>query len=329
MTIDEAFALVGQAEYYQVVWRFDTGEITSVTALDEKPGKMFWSQLRQSLKDSNPPLKGTFFKTAKLTWEALEDITQNTAEREAQRRHEIATRQAILNRWANQPAEQLLDILETASYEWPMGSHWDMQFLMEHLFYFHHDDLKGSLKQRLHHLAARQPPFPEIEAWRWALRLNFELRVYLATLDHDTDTLFDIWRETSIETSYISDMNWALLMECYAFAGGKDAAIIDDLVEHVEHSRVFFFHRYEAMLNLGRIGAAAGSRAVEVIRAVIYDSSPTVTALRERVCERISIPDSAWTPCPHCYHGYVLGAGDHSFSRQICRVCLGIGFVAK
>ena len=83
------------------------------------------------------------------------------------------------------------------------------------------------------------------------------------------------------------------------------------------------------MITVGKLGANAGQRAVDVIRSEIDDSSPSVTAARERVCERILSPEADWVRCEGCTYGNVHGTAENGFSTTQCSTCKAIGYIRK
>jgi hypothetical protein len=113
-------------------------------------------------------------------------------------------------------------------------------------------------------------------------------------------------------------------MDCFAHLQIRDPEIIDDMIDIVEESGMFG-PRWEATMALGRVGAAARKRSAEANRSSIFDSSPQVVALRERVSERIERTDARWAQCGHCCYGRVHKEGTHGVG--FCSECLGVGYV--
>jgi hypothetical protein len=345
MSIDEALAVIAGTRHCWVVWRADTGEPVSVTGFADYPTTAETVACLQSLtRDFAFPVKGRLLTSAEVTRRTLEVEIREAARKEA--------RVAIFNQFANESTERLIEIVETDDYPAPMDRFHGRHFIVERLFWCRRNELSAAFRGRLRRVvesvlptpAPVPPPFirggPEarpasagrmlprggkVDAIDWEQRDRGGLRrlaYYLTVLEADTDRLIALWRS---EHPVLQDT--LILMECLGYLRVRDRSVIEDLIRIVEKPG-FFEPRYRAMITLGQIGEAAGARAVEVIRAAIYDSSDQVTAARERVCERILSPDAAWTACSRCDHGVVSGVGHSGIPElQLCGVCPGLGFV--
>jgi hypothetical protein len=98
----------------------------------------------------------------------------------------------------------------------------------------------------------------------------------------------------------------------------------DYLIEVVETPKWLFGWAKMAIVFLGKLDAARGSRAAQVIRSRVYDSADSVIALRDRVLSRLESA-SSWRTCPDCCFGLI-----HSRATgfpEPCQYCLGLGLL--
>jgi hypothetical protein len=147
----------------------------------------------------------------------------------------------------------------------------------------------------------------------------------LAVLAGDFAALVAAWER--FDPKVFADVVWhPELLEQIGDVRACDPAIIEILIQTVS-TKMMFGPRLEAVRSLGKIGAPAGPRAVQVIRNNIYDSEPYVVALRDRVIARIETAEGTWQPCLRCFWGRVPGR-DWNSDRH-CQQCLGLGQVGR
>lgn len=124
------------------------------------------------------------------------------------------------------------------------------------------------------------------------------------------------------------DVLWhPVLLACIGDLRPREGEPIERLIQTVSSPDLLFGPRYEAMLALGKIGAPAGPRAVQGIRATVHDRDEALVEVRERVVARIETPLDAWLGCPRCYWGHVPGRAWSDTGP--CSSCLGLGVVAR
>jgi hypothetical protein len=306
MTIDEALRRSATMQNCWLVWRTDTGELISLEDADTC-GKTL---------DKSP------FPT-KARWLPTSDVTRDLLEDEADACHQTNRRGAILNQWARSPVEVLVQIMEHAEYEQPYVGPDDAKIVMEYIFHLHADEL----------ILSRRDLFDRLVAFagtgRLNPRLNTKLRRQLAVADLDADGLKKIWSATTsqggLEAFFAAEpFRDIWFIEEFGDVHCRDADVIDWLIATVAQAGMFT-PRFMALVALGKIGPPAGNRAVEVIRASIYDGSPAISSMRELVIKRILTPPNDWTACTQCHRGRVLPAGKQF--AEGCPACRSMGVI--
>jgi hypothetical protein len=305
MTIDEALEKVRRTEACWIVWNTDSGEILSVTgtAADASPQDLF--RHLQGLSASGAPVKTRHFQSRSVTRQLLVQESEET--------DRFKTRGSVLTAWSGAPVEELLQLLERGDYPPPMQKDFDSKIIVDHLWKAHRDELVAATQRRLHALAGTA---------LLCASASRNLHAYLLALDGDEETLAAIWRRERPGRTCYADAY--VLMDCFAHLQISDRSIINDITDIIEQPG-FFGPRHEAMLALGRLGKVAGSRAAAVIRNCIYDSSPQLTARRDRVLQRIEATGADWVRCGSCCYGRVHCADSHS--TEACPECLGLGYL--
>jgi hypothetical protein len=196
-----------------------------------------------------------------------------------------------------------------------MQMDYDSQIIVDHLWELHRPELVGEAQLRLAALVGTEV---------LCASASRHLEAYLLALAGDEATLKEIWSGKRPGMACAGDR--FVLMDCFAHVHTQDQGIIDDIIAAVKRPGMFGPRR-EAMRTLGRLGAAAGSRAAAAIRNCIHDSSPGVTAERDRVLQRIETVATDWVRCGACCFGRVHRADSHGTGS--CHRCLGLGYQHK
>jgi hypothetical protein len=304
MTIEEALLKIRETQRCWVVWNQWTGEILSVSEVSpQADGKEVFSSHVARLGQYGCPVKARELDSAKVTRQSLEEERAET--------ERVKTRGLILTSWAAASSEELLRILESGEYSYPMNRDYDSGIIVDHLWELHRDELTQHVQQRLRSLIGSSVLSEEASR---------NLEAYLFALAGDEQELLDLWdsrRTASLARIFV-------LMQCFAHTNKCNQAVIDYLIDMVEEDAPFGI-RYDAMMMLGRLDAARGTRAADVIRASIYDSSPWVVAARNHVLARLETDASQWMRCKECCHGLVHDP--RSCCGVSCPHCFGLGFV--
>jgi hypothetical protein len=307
MTIEEAIRVANKFAECFVVWRTDTGEIVSVepAGSSKEPDPIGNMKLLSKMGSKGTfPTKGRFLPVAMVTRELLQH--------EADECTRLNRRSLIFNQWSASPPARLIEILERREFERPFVDTGDAHIILDHMFDLQADELIAQLPLLERFRALSRPGFLDERA-------GLRLAIGLAVLDNDSARLTAMYRGKVFRSNL-----WDFI-EAFGDVRTEDPEIIAELIDLVERS-VMFGPRRHAMMALGKIGPAAGSRAVDALRTHIFDSSPEVTSLRELVITRISTPKEAWKKCPACHHGRVLRTGPWP---RPCEACWEMGFVLK
>lgn len=224
---------------------------------------------------------------------------------------QFKTRGLILTSWAAASSEELLRILESGTYAYPMKKD-DSLFIVNHLWRVHRDELAENAQERLHSMIGTSV---------LSEGASQNLEAYLLALAGDELKLIDLW--DSQKTVPVTVEQAFVQLECLTHTNTCNQGVIDFLIGMVEQDAPFSL-RYDAMMMLGRLDAARGSRAAEVIRASIHDCAPDVAAARSHVMARLE-GTNHWMRCKECCHGLIHET--KSFGESSCAHCFGLGFL--
>lgn len=227
------------------------------------------------------------------------------------------TRKTTLNGWYRLPVGELVTTLEVGEYTPPMQRDHDSLHIVDHLWKVHRLELTPTIRERLSLLKGSEKLSAAAES---------QLDAYLTALDGNRDELLKSWHSLRAK---VSEMNkpWE------EFQRDKDNKAsyerwsrrnFDYLIEVVETPKWLFGWAKMAIVFLGKLDAARGSRAAQVIRSRVYDSADSVIALRDRVLSRLESA-SSWRTCPDCCFGLI-----HSRATgfpEPCQYCLGLGLL--
>lgn len=306
MTIDSALEKSRSMKSCFVGWRCDTGEIVLVEDASQKKDNELNLRLEQIGKQGGFPTIACLFGPGEVTREELQKWTEQ---------HIFAGHcDAITNDWARASAERLVDVLEREEYAQPYVGKKDARFLLLLLFQIRAEDL-----------AAR----PDLIARLRSLQLGPEygeagsmLKQDLAVLEGDVASLKELYRNWSYGRSA------GLFIEAYGDLRSADPEVVEELISVIEWRGGFSWPRIDAMVALGKIGAGAGLRAAQTIRAQIEEGSEYLPALKDLVLKRITTPPESWVKCDQCCRGRVLEIRSHYVWPIPCPRCLEMGFVA-
>ncbi|HET6246765.1 MAG TPA: hypothetical protein VFE47_03625 [Tepidisphaeraceae bacterium] len=259
MTIEEAIRVANRFAECFVVWRTDTGEIVSVEAAgsSKQPDPNRNMKLLSEMGSKGTfPTKGRFLPVAMVTRELLQH--------EADECTRLNRRSLIFNQWSAWPPARLIEILERREFERPFVDTGDAHIILDHMFDLQADELiaQPALLERFRALSR-----PGLLDERAGLRLA----IGLAVLDNVPARLKAMYRGKVFRSNL-----WDFI-DAFGDVRTEDPEIIAELIDVVERS-VMFGPRRHAMMALGKIGPAAGSRAVDALRTHIFDSSPEVTS---------------------------------------------------
>lgn len=304
MTIDEALVKIRETQRCFVVWNSETGEILSVSEMNPHPeGKELFSRL-QDMGKPGAPAKARYFDSAKVTRQVLEKLQTET--------ERIKTRVRVLTKWAAATSEDLLRILESGAYSYPMARDHDSRVIVDHLWRVHRNELTQDAQERLGALIGSKVLSDQASR---------NLEAYLLALRGDEQTLLGLWAPGQLAN--LGDK--VTLMDCFSHTNSRNQTVINDLIVIVEHDSFLFHPRYQAMMTLGRLDAARGTRAADAIRASVFDSTPEIIAARDSVLARLSSESAEWARCSHCCYGWIHSAGGRGDSE--CPHCFGLGLV--
>lgn len=240
---------------------------------------------------------------------------QKTPQEEADR---VAGRIRFLKRWSTASVEELIEILECGEFTYPMGQDFDSRVILEHLWELHRDELTPTIQERLQIL---------IGTSRLPHRASDQCNAYLLAFRNERDEVMKLWHargEKSSVEPWFSRISRKVLLDCICHVQIDDRAIVEGLVEDVAATGWLFSPRFDTMVALGKLRASKGTRAAEVIRQSIYDSTAEIIATRERVLERLLTDPDDWIRCVNCCYGRIHG---DSCTSETCPTCLGLGLV--
>jgi hypothetical protein len=339
MTIDEALAKIREAEKSWLVWNMDTSEIITVIA---------WTQQLSRIKELVSHLKALgqyrtrttmrLFDSAQMTRELVEEVVQEARID----RERVRGRIRILTAWSVASVEELVQVLEHGEYPYPMRKERDNAIVLQHLWELHRDEIGPTVQKRLQSL---------IGSAALTVEASRNLECYLFALSGDIDGLMEHWRLYHVVKERIAERRrlaqldpekyraewthevfrqrlgiyWGALMDCFCHLQLADQKIISYLIDLVEQPAWHFGFRFDEMMILGKLDAARGTRAAEVIRKVVYDSTPHIIAVRDRILQRLETNGSEWRRCTNCCYGRVHSSD--SFGARDCSHCLGLGTV--
>jgi hypothetical protein len=185
--------------------------------------------------------------------------------------------------------------------------------LVRRLFDFHWQELDDALTTRLWHLLYTN----QLD------RLGqLELRARLYGFERRQDEFVAMWMDHYHGRPVVG----STAMRVAGDLEITDPRVISDLVATIRAIIPFLSIR-DAMVALGRIGPAAGEAAAQAIQAVVYDSSPWITALRDRVLRRIRTAPDQWCKCQACHQGLVHVDERNGPEVEECPTCYGLGYI--
>jgi hypothetical protein len=312
-TNEQALELIKQHEECFVVWATDKKMIVAVHPIGKGAGMVERVAALEAMSSDHPgPTKGRLLSSASTTLQTLED--------EVNEIDCVAKRVAIFNSWAYCPIDELIGILRTASFDVPMDVRHGSNHIVDRLYKTHGPHLDKAQLMALQEFAESTHVATGQEAATQALQC------YLSVLLHDNERLYEFW--LTHHSRRIDFSSWSAFVAAAGDLPTIHKDIIDQLVTVVE--RPFMFGpRYDAMVALGKIGAPAGPRAIQVMNHSIYDSSPEITAVRDRVIFRVTSARAEWSSCPNCFHGYVDGRTYGIPTTHPCSRCVGLGYLHR
>jgi hypothetical protein len=348
MTIEETLIKLRETERCWLVWNKHTSEVVTVVAWTPQLSQrteLFWhldsyEQYKRLLNKSQ--LGARLFDSAEVTRELVEEVVRKAQIEGERRRARIQERTRITTAWSVASAEELIAVVERGEYPEPMKKDDNSRHILEHLWKLHRDELTEAMQNRLHLL---------IGSTGLSARASRELEYYLCALRGDREKLLERWRLYQLEEARLEEL-WRLakldpserlrfseddkelfrqplgvyhwiLMDCFCHIQLHDQGIISYLIGLVEEPLPLFLgYRYKAMMTLGILDAARGTRAAEVIQKIVYDGKPHPTAVRDRVLQRLETNASDWRRCPSCCHGRVHHP-ENGFIAINCPDCLG------
>ena len=237
-----------------------------------------------------------------------------------QREHEQfaisrAERARLFQRWHDGPVEDLLEVLESGVFPAVTKRDDAMGFILQNLYYARAASLSQHHIERLNAIVAQRP------FGRLGRTILERLECWLAVIERDQQRLLRYWDRLSAKIS--PSFHHADLVGAAGDLQIDRRDVLEYLVGRVRHNGLFPM-RLEAVVALGKIGAAAGETAAATIEAHIYDSDEVIAALRRLTIARIRTAATAWTPCEACVKGKAL---DPTFSLPIflrCPECFGL-----
>lgn len=300
MTIDEALERARRHNRCWIVWHERTGEILAVEDASAQPDM---AAFLARLQGRPEPLVARWFESVNVTREALSHQALDTAR--------VADRRAQLFEWYAAPVETLVNGLETGLYLPPMKLDFDSRIIADHIWVLHRDELTSEQRERLGTLVGGPRLSPEASE---------HMALYLATLSGEVDPISSSCRSLGPHLCFKDH-----LLSCVVHLQFGDDAILDSLTTCVA-TKGMFGPRFDAMVALGSLDGAIGTKAADVIEEHIYESGPAVAAVRTRVLERLRSHAESWVPCGHCCHGNVHGPTGY---EAPCPKCLGLAVVRR
>ncbi len=312
MTNDEALRLIKATEYCYVLWSDGRNEVVAVKAVPKGASPdAHLSVLATLWREADGPLRARFFESAAVS---IGTLHKQQAHISADTAH-LAERRRTLYAWRTCEVDELLVLLETGVFPPTTSARDDADLVIDEIYYARAADLTSQQLARLEAVAA-QAYFSPLGA---ANAYNLECK--LAVIRNDRQRLERFWRRHRPKPRYG-------LPADFGVAAGDLALDLDDVIVYfadaVKHGWPFEI-RFNAMIALGKIGAAAGKQAAGTISATIYDSSERVRRLRDRVLLRIGTLSDHWKTCSFCVRGMVRATDAPLFER--CAKCLGLGHV--
>lgn len=266
-------------------------------------GKELLSRL-DGMGDHGVPVKARYFDSTKVTRQILEKEQVET--------ERIKVRVRIQTGWSAASTDDLVRVLESGAYSYPMARDHDSHFIVAHLWRLHRDELTQDVQRRLHAL---------IGSRLLSDRASRNLHAYLLALRGDEQMLLGLWAPGQLANLAETES----LMECFSHTNTQEPTVIEDLIRIVETADFRFEPRFQAMMTLGRLDSARQTRAANAIRTSVYDSTPGIIAARSRVLARLSSSPVEWGRCPKCSYGWTNGANGCGESE--CPNCFGLGLL--
>lgn len=219
-----------------------------------------------------------------------------------------------LRAWQEAPIEELLDLLEA-------GSGGD-SFILDTLYYARSAALSPAHLERLNAIA------PNLNFRSGGGRDADMAECYLTVIEDNPSRFFRYWDLLRVNKTQ-SPHHEVMLAAGDLQIDRKD--VLNYLVGQVARNGLMrFFHQFDAMLALGKIGQAAGEAAAATIEQHIYESSDSVASVRRLAIARIRSPRDDWRRCDMCFRGKVLNTigGGLGLAFVPCSRCFGLGHVA-
>jgi hypothetical protein len=304
MTNEEALRLIKSTKYCFVVWSSLTREVIAVRPQESASVDLSRVAI---VFGKEADVRGRVFDSATVSMSTLLEEQSDMAG--------LAERQRTVGSWRTCETDSLIRLLETGEFPPHTSVRRDSRLLIDEIYYARADGLSPQQVARLEAVAA-QRYFSVLGS-----DAAYKLECALAVILNDRPRLERFWR-------LHSDKRLRYFSRGFAIAAGDLALDLPDVIESfvatVENGWPFA-SRFSAMLALGKIGAAAGSRAADSIAAHIYDSSESVSTLRDRVLLRIRTPSSDWQTCDSCVRGMVPRPPDQFPGFERCSQCCGLG----
>lgn len=317
MTIDQALEIIKQSEECLIVWRTDTGEIIKVENLDKKVSpENFLEHLSLMPSNLNEKESGKLIQYAS-GFRTSKDIDKQYLEKERDEYLKMDLRVKIINQWTEQLVGELISILETQDFPYPIDED-DIYILLERIFDFHSQELGETELKRLWRLVKN-----ENLAEKDKILLEFHL-------------LFFEWKKEEFVELYkgvffMNPLRWVSRYVDYYIGDLQiaDKFVLKNYHQLLKNPQVLFGAKYPAMIALGKIGNDSGEESAKIIEKVIYDSEEYIIKARNLVLKRIRTPASDWERCPKCYFGRVQGSYGDMVTMQDCADCAGLGWIEK
>jgi hypothetical protein len=305
MTNQEALRLIKATEFCFVVWSAVKREVVAVVPQRRDAPDAVSALGPFPNSDDGSDVYGRFLDSATVS---ISTLLKEQADMAA-----AAERRNTLRFWRTCETDDLIVLLETGDFPPQTSVRRDSRILIDEIYYARADGLSSPQVARLEAVVARRH-FSVLGS-----AVVYDLECRLAVMLKDRPRLERLWRLHGAKGQGFS--------YDFAIAAGDLALDLPDVIEYfvetVEHNGPLE-PRFFAMLALGKIGASAGPRAAETIATHIYDSSESVSKLRDRVLLRIRMPSSNWQMCDACVRGMVPDVhGFPMFDR--CSRCCGLG----
>lgn len=227
-----------------------------------------------------------------------------------------AKRLATYYGWVALPPAELVALLESFRFE--DRKLWQGPLMIAERLFLYPRDAIEPFAERVEHVMARRR-----NDYGFDGRMSWYTRSKLAVIARDLRRFRAVWERD--DRPWVGLHSHPDFSESAGDLGIPDPDLIEILLLTVSGDDLLYGHRGPAMQALGKIGAPSGPRAVQIIRAHIFDSTPGIIAERERVIERIETSESAWQPCPSCSWGMV----PRNLGSDTCQTCLGLAVVRR